>query len=166
MRHNRKIKNKNNLMKKTRFSDFFGWLAGAWNTVTTGVSKLVNKVVTGITSAFNWVKDTVVKAVNVLTSAYIPKYLTNFDSSVPCEEGQYKSGALCYRDCTKAGMLNCGIGACAISSTVCASSIVDMVVNTFTAIGSSVALVLSFGQSAAANAAAKKAAEEAAKKGM
>ncbi len=68
------------------------------------------KIVSGIKSAFNWIKDKIEKAIDVLTSSYIPKYLTNFDSRIPCDNGDYKSGALCYRDCKKASMINCGIG--------------------------------------------------------
>jgi len=42
---------------------------------------------------------------------------------------------LCYNDCARVGMVNCGIGACAMNAANCASSIVNMVMDTVLAIG-------------------------------
>lgn len=47
--------------------------------------------------------------------SHIPKSLTNFDSRIPCRDNYYKSGALCYKDCSTLLMVNCGIGGCANS---------------------------------------------------
>lgn len=55
--------------------------------------------------------------------SYVPKSISNFDSSIPCRANEYKGGALCYRDCTKVGLVNCGIGACSISKGGCGSAI-------------------------------------------
>lgn len=41
-----------------------------------------------------------------------------------CNGDKYLSGALCYNDCNKIGMNNCGIGYCAASSEECAAGIV------------------------------------------
>ena len=41
--------------------------------------------------------------------SYVPHSITFFDKNVLCNDGEYKMGALCYRDCNKIGMTNCGI---------------------------------------------------------
>ncbi len=41
--------------------------------------------------------------------SYMSSSITNFSDRIPCDEDHYKSGALCYRDCNKNGMVNCGI---------------------------------------------------------
>jgi len=93
--------------------------------------------------------------------SHVPKSITNFDSRVLCDDPDkyYKSGALCYRDCKINGMVNCGIGACSLSTKQCAAGITTMVVNIAMGTAQFVAFVASFGASsgdAAANAAAKK----------
>jgi len=80
--------------------------------------------------------------------AYFPKSITNFEA--PCFDGYYRSGALCYRDCNRVGMVNCGIGMCAASNEACAAGVSQMVVDTVSSIGKGVGFVLSFGTSAAA----------------
>ena len=59
---------------------------------------------------------------------YSPQRLTNFDSRVPCPDGMYKGGALCYRDCEAfdTGLVNCGIGACSATHTSCHLSIAEI----------------------------------------
>jgi len=79
---------------------------------------------------------------------YAPHSITNFD--VPCPSGYYKGGALCYRDCGKIGLVNCGIGMCAASREACAAGIAEMVANVLASIAQGVAFVLSFGASSAA----------------
>ena len=50
---------------------------------------------------FNWLKSkTKVK------DSYVPSSMNNFDSRIPCPDEHYKSGALCYRNCNKAGLVN------------------------------------------------------------
>jgi hypothetical protein len=61
----------------------------------------------------------------------------------------YKGGALCYRDCSKATMANCGIGACSRDSESCVSSIINMVVDVISGIAEAVILIASFGTSSA-----------------
>ena len=87
--------------------------------------------------------------------SYIPSSMTNFDSRVPCPAGMYRGAALCYRDCNKIGLLNCGIGACSGSSAKCAETILNMVRDVFTGIASAVSFVGSFGASSAATMGAK-----------
>jgi hypothetical protein len=80
---------------------------------------------------------------------YAPHSITNFEA--PCQEGYYRGGALCYRDCSQLGMVNCGIGMCAADSETCASGITSMVVDTITGLGKAVGFVMSFGASSAAS---------------
>lgn len=80
--------------------------------------------------------------------SYIPKSLTNFDAV--CDDGFYLSGALCYRDCSKAGLENCGIGACAGSGGLCASSIAVMLIDFAIGLVQAITLVLTFGASSSA----------------
>ena len=84
--------------------------------------------------------------------SYIPSSYTNFDSRVTCESGKYKAGALCYRDCKKIGLLNCGIGACAATTESCATSIATMAVDFLISLGQAVTFVASFGSSGGAGA--------------
>jgi len=84
---------------------------------------------------------------------YFPKSITNFEA--PCNPGYYRGGALCYRDCNKIGMINCGIGMCAASSEACASGITQMVVDVVSSIGKGIGFVLSFGSSSAATTGVK-----------
>jgi len=81
---------------------------------------------------------------------YFTQSLTNFDSRIPCPAGMYKGAALCYRDCAKIGLVNCGIGMCASSSASCASGIAEMAIDVISGIAQGVAFVLSFGTSSAA----------------
>jgi len=86
-------------------------------------------------SLFNW----------YFKRSYIPSSYTNFDSRAACSPGLYKSGALCYRDCSQIGLLNCGIGACAATTASCASTIATMVIDELISLGQAVAFVASFG---------------------
>jgi len=42
---------------------------------------------------------------------------------------------MCWNDCKKVNMINCGIGACGRSTKDCTSAITDMVVDTVLAVG-------------------------------
>ena len=88
-------------------------------------------------------------------SSYIPFALTNFSPRIPCPSGMYRNGALCYKDCSIIGMANCGIGSCASSADTCASSIVNIAVETLQGVADGVMLIASAGTSAAGGAAAK-----------
>jgi hypothetical protein len=79
---------------------------------------------------------------------YVPRSLTNFSHEVPCYEGMYRVGALCYRNCENINMENCGIGACVSDQAACSSAIVNMVVSTLSSIADIVLLIFSFGSSA------------------
>lgn len=96
--------------------------------------------------------------------------ITNFDSRVPCPSGKYKSGALCYRDCSKVFLENCGIGACASSAASCVAGIVTMVIDILVSVVQLVTFICSFGTSSAGAqvgfAGLKSAAKSALKQGM
>jgi len=77
--------------------------------------------------------------------SYIPSSKTNFEAT--CPDGKYLSGALCYRDCKQVGLDNCGIGACAGSSGLCASGIAMIAVNFALGVAQAIIFVLSFGTS-------------------
>lgn len=98
--------------------------------------------------------------------SYIPSSLTNFNSRIPCPDGMYKGGALCYRDCNKIGMTNCGIGACSSDSTACGFKIAGMVVETIVTIGGLVLDVISLGSTKGLTTAAKTAASKLGKEGL
>jgi Zn ribbon nucleic-acid-binding protein len=85
----------------------------------------------------------------VAKNSFISESKTNFDAVAICPQGMYKGGALCYRDCNKIGLVNCGIGACASSEQECSSRIAGMVVNTIVGLGTALAFVCSFGASSA-----------------
>ena len=78
-------------------------------------------------------------------SSYIPDSKTNFE--IECPNGEYLSGALCYRDCNKIGLSNCGIGACAGGSDYCATSIAMMAIDFAFALFEGVTFLLTFGTS-------------------
>lgn len=78
---------------------------------------------------------------------YIPRSLTNFSHEVPCPNGMYRMGALCYRNCANIQMENCGIGACVSDQSVCASTIINMAVSTLQSVADSVLLIVSLGSS-------------------
>lgn len=59
----------------------------------------------------------------------------------------YLMGALCYRDCNKVHLDNCGIGACASDGETCGISIGMMFVDLAFAIAESVAFVMTLGAS-------------------
>eukprot|EP00357_Protocruzia_adherens_P011916 CAMPEP_0115007688 /NCGR_PEP_ID=MMETSP0216-20121206/21371_1 /TAXON_ID=223996 /ORGANISM="Protocruzia adherens, Strain Boccale" /LENGTH=453 /DNA_ID=CAMNT_0002374763 /DNA_START=130 /DNA_END=1491 /DNA_ORIENTATION=+ len=82
--------------------------------------------------------------------SYIPKSYTFFSDKVQCPTGYYHSGALCYRDCHKLGLVNCGIGACALDSQACTAGIITMAADAAMAIAETILLVASFGASSAA----------------
>ena len=55
--------------------------------------------------------------------SYILDFLTIEDDSVTCSDNErYKSGLLCYKNCTSLGMANCGLSECASSSEMCHAS--------------------------------------------
>lgn len=83
----------------------------------------------------------------IAKNSFISESRTNFDAVAICPQHMYKGGALCYRDCTMIGLVNCGIGACASSETECAAKIAGMVVNTLVGLGTALAFVCSFGTS-------------------
>lgn len=61
--------------------------------------------------------------------SYFTNSITNFSPLIPCPEGMYREGALCYRDCNIIGMVNCGIGACAVDTSACVSGVVNIIFN-------------------------------------
>ncbi len=81
--------------------------------------------------------------------SYISSSYTNFDSRANCEEGQYKGGALCYRDCAKIFLENCGIGACAASTSACILGVVETVVKVLMGVAQFIIFIASFGASSA-----------------
>jgi hypothetical protein len=84
--------------------------------------------------------------------SYIPSSKTNFSSEIPCDKPtdyKAKGGALCYRDCEKIGMQNCGIGACAADNASCTAGIVSMVSGVLTGIAKAVSFVASLGATSA-----------------
>jgi len=102
--------------------------------------------------------------------SYIPGSLTNFSDRIPCPEGMYRGGALCYRNCENIGMANCGIGACASDSATCGSSIATMVVDVLQGLADAITTIASFGAASGAKAllkgGLKKLGKAALKKGM
>jgi hypothetical protein len=94
---------------------------------------------------WNWFKSK-----TYFKSTYIPSSMTNFDSRIPCDDGYYKSGALCYRDCNNIYLENCGIGACAANSASCAAGIIQTVVDVTMGAVQFAAFVASFGASSSA----------------
>jgi len=80
--------------------------------------------------------------------SYFPHSITNFQA--PCNDGYYKGGALCYRDCGKIGMNNCGIGMCSADGPSCGAGIATMVTDFLVGLAKGVSFVLSFGTSSAA----------------
>ena len=82
-------------------------------------------------------------------NSYIDSSMTNYDSRVLCNSGDYKVEALCSRDCAKALMVNCGIGACSANSDSCISSIVSMAVSVIVGIVQAAVFFTSFGSSSA-----------------
>lgn len=91
-------------------------------------------------SLFNW----------YFKNSYIPHSVTNFDESVPCSTGNYKFGALCYRDCANIGMYNCGIGACVNDPSSCGPEIISMAIDTIVGIATAVASIFTGGAAGAA----------------
>lgn len=87
--------------------------------------------------------------------SYVPKSISNFDKDIPCRENEYKSGALCYRDCRDVGMINCGIGACSISKSGCGSAVAQMSISAITTIGSAILEVTTMGAATGGVAAMK-----------
>ncbi len=82
----------------------------------------------GATCTKCWFEGALLKCDTYAKRSYISDSITNFSDLILCHSDEYKSGALCYRDCGKAGLTNCGIGACANSSLACASGIYTMTV--------------------------------------
>jgi len=82
----------------------------------------------GATCTKCWFEGALLKCDTYSKRSYISESITNFSDLITCNVEEYKSGALCYRDCGKAGLTNCGIGACANSSLACVSGIYTMTV--------------------------------------
>lgn len=61
-------------------------------------------------------------------------------------------GALCYKDCNNIGLVNCGIGACASSSSVCGIDIGSIAINFGASLIQAVGFVASFGANSAMTA--------------
>ena len=93
---------------------------------------------------WNWFKSK-----SYWKDSYMSKSYTNFDGRVGCEDGMYKGGALCYRDCSKIYLVNCGIGACAASSEACTAGIITMVVDVTLGAIQFGAFIATFGASSA-----------------
>lgn len=83
-------------------------------------------------------------------NSYIPHSVTNFDASVPCSAGNYKFGALCYRDCANIGMYNCGIGACVNDPSSCGPEVLSMAIDTIVGVATAVASIFTGGAAGAA----------------
>jgi len=77
--------------------------------------------------------------------SYIPKSLTNFSDQIKCNADNYKLGALCYRDCKTLDMVNCGIGACAVSAESCGAQLVSMSIDVVSSLTDFAMLVATFG---------------------
>jgi len=86
-------------------------------------------------------------------SSYIADSVTNFNKDyVECDKPakeEYKAGALCYRNCEKLGLQNCGIGACSVDGMGCLGGIMDMAVDVISGVAQAVAFVASLGASSA-----------------
>ena len=83
-------------------------------------------------------------------NSFIPHIITNFDDRIPCPAGMYKGLALCYRDCNKNLMVNCGIGACAQSTASCVEGILTIAMDFLAGLGEMVLFIVSFGSSSGA----------------
>jgi hypothetical protein len=118
------------------------WGGVCWQTCARGYS---NHGLTCYKNFFRW----------YFKSSYIPSSITNFSSRIPCPGDMYKSGALCYRNCSTVGMYNCGIGACVNAPGSCATEVTKMILQVIEGVVTGVATVLTFGASAAAKAGAK-----------
>jgi hypothetical protein len=55
----------------------------------------------------------------VIKDFYVPEFLTPNNNLLNCSEGYYKSGLLCYKQCEQIGMVNCDLGTCATSHSMC-----------------------------------------------
>ena len=75
--------------------------------------------------------------------SYVPSTITNFNKNSTCPEGQYKAGAICYRDCGIKGMVNCGTGACALSKGSCLEGILKISVDFLMGLGKFVSFIAS-----------------------
>ena len=110
------------------------------------------------------------KGNEILTSyvkkSYIPKSLTNFASEVPCRQGLYKEGALCYRDCNLIGMKNCGIGACSLTTEDCVETILNLAYALVTAIADGFSNLVSGGSAKAIKNGVKDGVEKLGKAGI
>ena len=84
--------------------------------------------------------------------SYGTHIITLFDGRVKCSgSGNYKAGALCYRNCGRKndGLLNCGIGACAMSTEACLAGVLTMIAELLLGMATFVAFVASFGATGA-----------------
>jgi len=66
----------------------------------------------------------------VAKETYKKDFFTVFNNKAGCKEDRWKFVGLCYKDCNKIGMKNCGIGACANAHMECFSSVGKMAVRT------------------------------------
>jgi hypothetical protein len=97
-------------------------------------------------------------------SHYWTSRKTNFDGSIPCDENQYKSGAMCYLDCAnpppgssaadKTSMVNCfGYDSCGNDGDGCGAAIMEIVLEVAMTVASIAVLVATWGTAAPATAA-------------
>ena len=90
------------------------------------------------------------KSDTIWKDSYFPGSISNFDSRIPCPFEHYKFGAFCYRDCSKAGLVNCGVLGCASSEDTCKMGITTMAIDFVLSLTQAVSFVLTFGSSSAA----------------
>ena len=102
------------------------------------------------TVAFTCVKFKWFKTKVYTRDSYIAHQITDFSDRCGCSDNYYKWGALCYRDCAQAGLINCGIGACAASSESCGASIGAMALEFVLSAAQAISLVCTLGASSAA----------------
>jgi hypothetical protein len=89
--------------------------------------------------------------------SYIPRSITNFHEDVGCGKGMYKSGSLCYRDCNKIGLTNCGIGACSADASSCIKGIISIAIDFLTSLVTFIGFIASFGAAGALSSSIKSA---------
>lgn len=61
--------------------------------------------------------------------------------SPTCDSGFYKLNNLCYPDCEKIEMVNCGVGACTASLTECILNVINVIINVAIAVASSIPII-------------------------
>jgi len=105
------------------------------------------------TCGSGWFKFSCPKCHTYGKHSYGTHIITLFDYRVKCHggNGYYKFGALCYRNCgdQNDGLINCGIGACAMSTESCVAGVLTMIAELLIGMATFVAFVASFGTSSA-----------------